>query len=376
MIRIPPHTRNLKPYKAGKPIEELAREKKLSRIVKLASNENPLGTSPKALAALADVSSSVALHRYVDPASTDLVLKLAEKTGRAPDEIICGHGTDALLAYIINAFTVEGDEILTSRGTFIGIYVSTNKLARVVRQVPLKDYAFDLSALLDAISDSTRIIYLANPNNPTGTMFTADEFESFMAGVPHDVLVILDEAYWTYAGDRSDYPDGLRYHYENMIVTRTLSKAYGLAGLRVGFAVGPEYLIHELYKVRLPFEPNELAQIAAMAALDDDEFLERTVKTNRMSLKVIQSRLDELGIPYVPTAANFIMMVMPSEEFAATFFQECLNRGLIVRHLVSFGIPNGVRINSGTEDETKFAMDIIEDVYHRLSKKLQTEKTP
>ena len=127
--------------------------------------------------------------------------------------------------------------------------------------------------------------------------------------------------------------------------------------------------------MRLPFEPNELAQIAAMAALDDDEFLERTVRTNRMSLKVIQSRLDELGIPYVPTAANFIMMVMPSEEFAATFFQECLNRGLIVRHLVSFGIPNAVRINSGTKDETEFAMDIVKDVYHKLSKKLQIEKT-
>lgn len=373
MIPIPKHTRSLKPYKAGKPIEELAREKKLTRIVKLASNENPLGTSPKALAAIAD--SLHDLNRYVDPGSTMLVAKLADLYGKTPRQVICGHGTDSLIAYAVNAFTVEGDEILTSQGTFIGIYVSTNKLGRTIKEVPLKDFGFDLDAIRKAVTKKTRIIYLANPNNPTGTMFTAAEFESFMADVPDDILVILDEAYSTFADHLPDYPDGVRYEYENLLVMRTLSKAYGLAGLRVGFAVGPEYIIHELYKVRLPFEPNTLAQAAAIAALDDKEFLARTVETNAKSLAMFQSGLDRLDIKYVPTTANFLLLLMPSEEFAQMFFQECLNRGLIVRHVVGFGIPEGVRINSGTIDETEFALEVIEEVYEKLQKNLLADKT-
>lgn len=366
MIRIPKHIKSLRPYKAGKPIEELAHEKKLDRIVKLASNENPLGTSPKAIAAIAD--SLHDLNRYVDPGSTHLVAKLAGLYSKAPQQVICGHGTDSLIAYAVNTFAVEGDEILTTRGTFIGIYVSTNKLGRTIKEIPLKDFGFDLDAMLKAISNRTRIIYLANPNNPTGTMFTAREFESFMDKVPNDILVILDEAYSTFAGHFPDYPDGVRYDYENLLVMRTLSKAYGLAGLRVGFAVGPEYLIHELYKVRLPFEPNTLAQAAAIAALDDEEFLAETVETNRRSLALLQAGLDRLGIKYVPTTANFLLLLMPSEEFAQAFFQECLDRGLILRHVIAFGIPQGVRINSGTIDETKFALGVIEDVHARLQK--------
>jgi len=373
MIRIPEHTRSLKPYKAGKPIEELAREKKLDRIVKLASNENPLGTSPKAMAAIAD--SLYDLNRYVDPGSTKLVAKLADLCGKSPQQIICGHGTDSLIAYAINTFTVEGDEILTSQGTFIGIYVSTNKLGRTIKEVPLKNFGFDLETIRKAISEKTRIIYLANPNNPTGTMFTAAEFESFMESVPDDILVILDEAYSTFAGHLPDYPDGVKYDYENLLVMRTLSKAYGLAGLRVGFAVGPEYIIHEMYKVRLPFEPNTLAHAAAIAALDDSDFLAETVRTNQQSLSLLQAGMDRLGIRYVPTTANFLLMIMPSEGFAQAFFQECLNRGLIVRHVASFGIPEGVRINSGTIDETEFALQIIEDVYAELQKSALAGKT-
>lgn len=373
MIRIPEHTRSLKPYKAGKPIEELAREKKLDRIVKLASNENPLGTSPKAMAAITD--SLHDLNRYVDPGSTKLVAKLAGLYGKSPRQIMCGHGTDSLIAYTVNTFTVEGDEVLTSQGTFIGIYVSTNKLGRTVREVPLKNFGLDLEAIRKAISDKARIVYLANPNNPTGTMFTAAEFESFMSSVPNDILVILDEAYSTFAGHLQDYPDGVAYNYENLLVLRTLSKAYGLAGLRVGFAVGPEYIIHEMYKVRLPFEPNTLAQAAAIAALDDKEFLAETVRTNQQSLALLQAGMDRLGIKYVPTTANFLLLIMPSEEFAQAFFQKCLNRGLIVRHVASFGIPEGVRINSGTIDETEFALQVIEEVYAELQKGVLAGKT-
>ncbi len=367
MIKIPEFVKNLRPYRAGKPIEELAREKNLTRIVKLASNENPLGPSPKATEAIK--AALPQLHRYTDPLSHDLVRAIAAKYGVKPEHVVCGHGTDSLIAYIINAFTEEDDEILTSEGTFIGLYVNAQKFGRIVRRIPMKDYGYDLTAMAEAITKHTRMIYLANPNNPTGTMFGRQEFEAFMARVPDDIMVILDEAYTTYASENPEYPNGVRYDYENMVVTRTLSKAYGLGGLRVGFAVGPDEAINALYKVKLPFEPNLLAQVGAIAALDDDEFLARTVKLNEESLKIMVERFNKIGLTQVPTFANFIMLVMPDVQFTDDFYLECLNRGLIIRPLAAFGIPSGIRINSGTIDETKFALDVIEEVYALLLKK-------
>lgn len=365
MIKIPEFVKNLKPYQAGKPIEELAREKNLKRIVKLASNENPLGPSLKALEAIKKALPQ--LHRYTDPTSHETVQAIAKKYDIQPQHIICGHGTDSLLAYIINAFTQEDDEILTSEGTFIGIYVNARKFGRKVVKVPSKNYAINLPEILKNISDKTKMIYLANPNNPTGTMFGYREFEEFMTKVPDHILVILDEAYTTYASANPDYPDGVHYEYENMVVTRTLSKAYGLGGLRIGFAVGPDKVINALYKVKLPFEPNLLAQKAAIAALDDDEFLKRTIELNQTSLKMMKAKFEQLGIKQVPSMANFILLLMPNEQFAQDFYQDCLNNGLIVRHVKSFGIPNGIRINSGTLEETKFALSIIEKVYLKLN---------
>lgn len=364
MVKIPKHTARLTAYKSGKPISELAREKDLARIVKLASNENPIGPSPKAIEALERTAAE--LNRYTDPGSTDLVEKMAQLIGKQPEQIIFGHGTDALLEYIVNGLTEYRDEILTSEGTFIGIYVNINKLSRTLKTVPHKNYHYDLDALADAISDQTRMVYLANPNNPTGSMFTRDEFESFMTRVPRDVLVVLDEAYSTYAAETPGYPDGLDYDYDNLIVTRTLSKVYGLAGLRIGYAVGPPYLIHELYKVKLPFEPNKLAQVAALAALDDKEFLDKTLETNRKSLRRFRDCFDRLGIEYVPTAANFYLMLFPSESIASQFYEGCLDHGLIVRPVKPFGIPHGVRINSGTDEETSFAITVIEKVHARV----------
>ena len=373
MIKIPEFVKNLKPYKAGKPIEELAREKNLKRIVKLASNENPLGPSPMALEAIKSALPN--LHRYTDPASHDLVMAISDKYNIQPHHIVCGHGTDSLLAYIVSAFTNESDEIISSEGTFIGIYVNIRKLGRQLIQVPLKNYAFDLQGILNHINEKTTMIYLANPNNPTGTMFEKDEFESFMAQVPQNIMVILDEAYTTYASENPNYPNGIRYNYENMVVTRTLSKAYGLGGLRIGFAVGPDEVIEALYKVKLPFEPNLLAQQAAIAALNDDEFLKRTVELNKKSLKIMQDKFNQLDIKFVKSSANFILTLMPTEDFALEFTEKCMNQGLILRHVKAFGIPNGVRINSGTIDETEFALKIIETIYNRLVLKHKTAST-
>jgi histidinol-phosphate aminotransferase len=368
MITIPEHVLTLERYQAGKTISELAHEKKLRRIVKLASNENPLGPSPKAVAALQHATSE--LHRYVDPHSAELVAALGNRYGRDPSQIVCAHGVDALLGYIVNAFTLEHDEVLTSEGSFIGIYVNARKLGRKLRLVPLKDYALDLEALADAVSSDTKIVYLANPNNPTGTLFSGDEFETFMNRIPHDVLVVLDEAYYAYAAEQQSYRDGMSYHYENLMVTRSLSKVYGLAGLRIGFAVGPEYLISALAKVKLPFEPNLLAQVAAIAALDDTEFLERTIEANHRSLAQLTSCFDSLGLRYVKTAANFVLILLPSEGDALQFFEHCLDQGLIVRPTMAFGIGNGIRICSGTHGETTFAVNVIKQVYARFQAKL------
>ena len=364
MIKIPPFVQNLKPYKAGKPIDELMREKELARIVKLASNENPIGPSPKAIKVIQNFVGD--LNRYTDPSSYELVHAIADKYKVQPNHIICGHGTDSLLSYIVNAFTQESDEVLTSEGTFIGIYVSVRKAGRKIVKVPLKSYTFDLDAIAEAITENTAMIYLANPNNPTGTMFERDAFEAFMERVPGHIMVILDEAYTAYADHNPDYPNGVTYDYENMVVTRTFSKAYGLAGLRIGFAVGPDAVIESLYKVKLPFEPGLLAQKAAIAALDDDEFLQQTAELNRKSLALLKKGLAEIGIEQVATAANFILTIMPDAHFAKTFCEECMNRGLILRHVDTFGIPQGVRINSGTMEETEFALKVIGAVFRHL----------
>ncbi len=371
MVDVPEYIRALKAYVAGKPIDELAREKHLKRIVKLASNENPLGPSPKALLALENILKES--HRYVDPLSHQLVNAIAKKYSKNPDEIVCGHGTDSILAYIVNAFTDHNDQVLTSEGTFIGIYINVLKFGRNLVKVPLKNYSYDLEAIAAAVTEKTKLIYLANPNNPTGSMFSKTEFEKFMNAVPDSILVILDEAYTVYAEENSDYPNGFEYNYHNLIVTRTFSKAYGLAALRVGFAVAPPAVIKEIYKVKLPFEPNYPAQIAAQAALYDDDFLRQTVDTNRKSLAELKACFDKLGIKHMPTAANFMLILFPSEQFSTAFNEQCLEHGLIVRHLKSFGIPEAIRINSGTEDETEFAVSVIEKVYEKLSEQFGIE---
>lgn len=367
MIKIPKHVQNLKPYKAGKPIDELAREKGLTKIVKLASNENPLGPSPKAVEVIN--KSKNELHRYTNPSAYKLVNAIAEKYKKNASQIVTGSGSDSLIQYIVTAFSEVGDELLSSQGTFIGWYVNVNKYGFKSVEVPLNKYHIDLDKILNSITSKTKIIYLANPNNPTGTMFTRNEFESFLSKVPENILIVLDEAYTVYAESNTEYPNGLFYEKDNLLVLRTLSKAYGLAGLRIGFAFGPEILIQQMYKVKLPFEPNHLAQEAAVAAFDDDDFLKKTVELNKKSLKKMKRKFDELGIEQVPTAANFILLLFPSEEFTIKFNEECLNKGLIVRHVNSFGIPNGIRINSGTMEETDYALEVISEIYPALLEK-------
>lgn len=372
MIKIPKFVEDLKPYKAGKPIDEMFREYELEKIVKLASNENPLGPSPKAVEAIKNHLSEI--HRYTNPAAFDLVNAISKKINKNPNQIVTGSGSDSLLQYIVSAFSEVGDELLTSKDSFIGWYVNVNKYGRISKEIKQKNFRFDLDAIANNITDKTKIIYLANPNNPTGTIFTKKEFEKFLSKVPEHILIVLDEAYTVYAQSNPDYPNGLEYDNKNLIVLRTLSKAYGLAGIRIGFAVGNEELIKILYKIKLPFEPNSLAQAAAIAALDDDEFLKETVELNKRSLKRFREVFDKIDIKYLSSSANFLLMIFPTEEYAINFNMECLKKGLILRHVNSFGISNGIRINSGTDDETEFAIEVISQVQNILNEEINLQQ--
>lgn len=365
-IQSPDYIKTLNPYKAGNQgLVEL--QKTLPKIINLASNENPLGGSPKALEAMVECAGQIAL--YPDPGGAEIVQAIADYEKVSPDRIVCGHGSESLIAHTVNSFADLGDEVLTGSSTFVGIFVKTNKLGRVIRTVPLKDYTFDLEAIYNAISDKTKIIYLANPNNPTGTMFNKSEFDEFITRVPENIVVVLDEAYYHYSHNLPGYPDGLDYNYPNLLILRTFSKSHGLAGLRVGYAIGPVELIQTIYKVKLPFEPSIIAQKAATAAVGDDDFVRLTVETNKVAIQMLQDKLTELGAFFpTPVVANFLIVIFPFPEIAVSFAGECFKRGILVRHTASFGLPQGVRISTGTVGEMEYALEIIEEVYLNLKR--------
>jgi histidinol-phosphate aminotransferase len=367
MIYIPEYVKNLNPYRAGN--EQKSNLKiPIDEIINLASNENLLGPSPKAIEYIKKGLEKA--NFYPDPGSSELVNVISKKIGRDTNQIICGHGSESLIGHILNSFSDIGDEIITASGTFVGIFVITNKLGRKLTTVPLKNYSFDLEGILNAINEKTRAVYLSNPNNPTGTMFGKDTFKFFLKNVPENVLIIYDEAYSYYAQLYKDYPNGLDYEQSNLIILRTLSKIYGLAGVRIGFGIGPAELIKIVYKVKYPFEPSVLAQYAAMGALEDDEYVAKTLKLNKLSLTMITEKLKELDIEYLPGYANFVMAIFQEESFAHQFSQMCADRGVLVRHTKSFGVPDGVRISSGTLKQTEIATKIFETVYSELSLKI------
>jgi histidinol-phosphate aminotransferase len=358
-LRIPEYVENLVPYKSGNKLEGGITREQFKAMTNLASNENPFGVPEKAKEAMRKAIDES--HIYPDPSGSELVSALSLHYKINKNRIITGSGSDSLIQMIFNAFCTKGEEILTADVTFIGTYVNANKLGRKLRLIKTKDYGFDLKSILENINDNTRIIYLANPNNPSGTMFSGDEFKSFMEKVPDDVLVILDEAYWLYASHHKDYPNGLDYEYDNLIVLRTFSKCYGLAGARIGFAFAHREVINILYRVKLPFEPNIIALHGAIAALDDSEYVKKTVETNKKCLALQESKFDDLGINYVKGFGNFTMILFDDETEAIKFTKYMLENNVVVRHLPMFGLPNAVRINTGTLEQTANALDLIEN---------------
>ena len=332
----------------------------LERIAKLASNENPLGPSPKAVEAMRAALGG--LHLYPN-GGLDLREVLAAKFDLKVENVIAGSGSEGIMSNIIRTFLCDEDEVLTTEAAFIGFQVLARSRGVKYRTVPYRDWHYDLTALAGHINANTKIVYLANPNNPTGTIFTRHQFDQFYKHVPERVLIILDEAYFEYAKDNPRYPDSMHYRYDNVITLRTFSKIYGLAGVRIGYGFAHEELIRNLLKVKLPFEPSTPAQAAGIGALSDKEFLHRSLELNARGLRYLSQGLAELGMQVVPSEANFAMVVLPSEQDANRIFEELLSQGVVVRPLRAFGLPNCVRISTGTDEDNRLAVDALRRVH-------------
>jgi histidinol-phosphate aminotransferase len=358
---IPKHIRDLKPYRAGRTIEEVQEEFGLESVVKLASNENPLGPPESAVkAAQASLANG---HRYPDPAARALRTKLAERYDLRMDNVIVGAGSEGILSSIVRVFLEQGDQVLTSDAAFLGFPILCRTRGVEPTKIPLNsEFRFDLNAIADAITDQTKLVYLCNPNNPTGTIFTKDEFDAFMGRVPPHILVIQDEAYCEFAATNPEFPDSMDYRYDNVITLRTFSKAYGLAGFRVGYGFGHPELIDALWKVKLPFEPSGPAQAAALAALSDSEYLIESLKVNQHGKTFLGRELRRLRVNFYESYTNFLMMLFESEEQVNYLFLELQRRGVITRPLVQAGLPQCLRVTIGLASENRRFVDSLEEI--------------
>ncbi|MCX8031064.1 MAG: histidinol-phosphate transaminase [Thermodesulfovibrionales bacterium] len=356
----------IKPYVPGKPIEELERELGLKDCIKLASNENPLGPSPKALAALKNLLNNPdKVSRYPDGGGYYLKEALCKKFSKvvniSQEEIILGNGSNELLDIAVRTFMQKGDEAVFSSHSFVVYPLAVQSVGGVAREIPHTNYKHNLSEMAKAITDKTKIVFIANPNNPTGTSNNKEEFESFMEKVPDGVLVILDEAYYEYVQD-PNYPDSLKYLNEgkDVLILRTFSKAYGLAGLRIGYGISKKEILIEMNKIREPFNTNTLAQIASIHALEDDEHVQKTIKNNELGKKFLYEQLSQLGISYVPTEANFIYI--PLEFDSNLLFNELLKMGVIIRPVG----PKAVRVTIGLPEENERFIESLKVVLEKI----------
>ena len=347
--QVPEYIRSLIPYEPGKPIEEVEREYGIANSVKLASNENPLGPSPKALAAIRAKLDQI--HLYPDGDCFYLKEGLAKKLEVAPETLIFGNGSNEIIELAARTFMRVGDEAVMAEQAFVVYQLIVQAVGGKSKQVPLRDYTHDLDAIAAAISPQTRLVFLANPNNPTGTIFQREAWEKFLAKVSHDVLLIVDEAYFEYVQD-SNYPDSLKYHQDGraILTLRTFSKLYGLAGLRIGYGVAPKELISMMQRVRQPFNINAPAQWAALAALDDIDHVRRSLEVNRQGLEYLRAEFEKLGLDYVASHGNFIIVRVGKGQ---EVFTRLLAQGVIVRPMGGYKFPEHVRVTIGTMEENQ-----------------------
>jgi histidinol-phosphate aminotransferase len=359
----PAHIHFLRAYEAGLTPEEVKERFGIDHATKLSSNENPLGTSPKAIECAQRALCDMA--RYPD-GGLALRRKLAALFQLNADNVIVGAGSEGIIANIVRTFLCDDDEILTTEAAFLGFQVLARSRGVSYRTVPYRNWKYDLDAMSEAITARTKLIYLANPNNPTGTFFTREEFERFYARVPQRVLIILDEAYFEYAASEPSYPDSMHYRFDNVITLRTFSKAYGLAAARVGYGFAHADLISFLLKVKLPFEPSGPSAAAAIGALDDYDFVRTSIESNRKGLAFLSDALKDLDLETIPSVANFVTVVFANPEQAAEVFDRLLRSGVIVRPLKATGLPNCLRISVGTELENTALVEALRRVRSEL----------
>ncbi len=364
-----PGVQTLSPYVPGKPVDDLVRELGLSKVVKLASNENPLGPSEKILAAISTAATEV--HRYPDGSGYHLKAALADRYQVTPDQITLGNGSNEILELVVRAFVNPGDRVMFSEHAFAVYPLVTQAASAISQIVPAKVWGHDLEAMLALMkaddSPLPRVLFIANPNNPTGTWIEEKELYSFLKQVPPEVVVVLDQAYAEYMMDDA-YPlaEAWLNEFSNLLVTRTFSKAYGLSGLRIGYSLSSESMANVLNRVRQPFNTNHIAQAAALAALEDDQFLAESRQLNAAGLKQIMSALDDLNVSYIPTQANFLCFDLAKD--AMPINQELLAKGVIVRPVANYGMPHWLRVSIGTREENDYFLSQLKLVLELNSK--------
>lgn len=360
MIEARDFVRRINPYKPGKPMEEVARELNLSgEIIKLASNENPLGTSPLALAAMKKALKETYL--YPDDNCFYLKNKLASRHGVEPGNIFIANGSVELLPLIALAYLGQGSSAVVSEGAFIWFKIAVSIADGELREVPMKNYTHDLEAMRAAISENTKLVFIANPNNPTGTMVSVDDVDRFMESMPDHVLVVMDEAYYEYVKSPA-YPDSFKYlrRGRDILILRTFSKIYGLAGARLGYGVAKEEIISSLMKLRISFNASRISQIAGMAALDDSDFVERSRQVNEEGKEFLYEAFRKLGLFFIPTFGNFIFVRFDGDS--QPVFEALQRTGIITRTVKEYGFPQALRITIGTERQNRNLVKALKEI--------------
>jgi histidinol-phosphate aminotransferase len=354
VIRAPEYVLGIQPYVPGKPIEELERELGIANSVKLASNENPVGPSPVALAAIRD--SFADINRYPDGSGYYLKRELSHALSVSEDELILGNGSNELLDIAAKTFLRDGDEAVMAAPSFVVYFMAVQSVGGRSIQVPLKNYTHDLAAMADAVTPKTKMIFIANPNNPTGTFNRKDEFDRMMERISDDILVVLDEAYYEYVS-APDYPDSMKYlrTEKNVLILRTFSKIYGLAGLRLGYGIAKKEILSDMNRLREPFNTNTIAQRAAIAALRDSEHVAKSKSINETGKEYLYGELNSMGIKYVPTEANFIYIPFKG---AMALYKNLLQLGVIIRPMG----PDSVRVTVGLPEENRRFVEALKAV--------------
>lgn len=352
-------------YEPGKPIEEVKREFGLKNVIKLASNENPLGPSPKAIRAIFKTLQS--LHRYPQGDCFYLKRGLARHLKINSAHLMFGNGSDELIDIILKTIHAANAQIITADVTFVEYKISAAINGFKVKTVPLSDFKFDLNAIKKAVSKNTKVIFIANPNNPTGTYLNKNEVSTFIKSIPKNILIVFDEAYFEYT-EEEDFPSliPLVKKYDNIIILRTFSKIFGLAGLRVGYMIAPEAFVKAAERVRQPFNVNSLAQVAAQEALGDYDFLKKARKLNKAEKQFLYQEFDKLNLWFQPSSTNFIFIKMDCD--AAVVFQKMLKRGVIIRPMALYKLHNYCRVTIGTHDENIKLIETLKNALQEASK--------